>query len=105
SAQTQLNMSEVLAFSSLRDFASKLQRCLIDASFLTDGLTSLCRRSRKERGVDLLVRLSSWSELFEELSQKDAWLLNFQIKFRKEPLNGKMFPQRNFLRALMSESR
>ena len=105
SAQTQNLMVDLLGFKNLRDFASHVQKSLNDSSFIADGLTSLCRRSKKERSVDLVARLGGWSELFSELSRKEAWLLNFQIKFRKEPLPVKLFPQKNFLRALMAESR
>lgn len=105
SAQTQLQSAELLGFSSLRDFTTQTQWTFNEASFLADGLTSLCRRSKKERGIDLLGRLSSWSELFYELSVMESWLLNFQLKFRERPLPAKKFPPKNFLKALMSQSR
>lgn len=105
SAQTQLQVSELLGFSALRGFTTKIQRSFNEASFLADGLTSLCRRSRKERSVDLIGRLSSWDELFDELSMSESWLLNFQLKFRDRSLPIRKFPPRLFLKTMMSESR
>lgn len=105
SAQAQLQISDILGFKTQRDFTTKMQGAFTEASFLADGLVSLSRRSKKERSIDLLSLVNSWEELFGELNLKESWLINFQLKFREGPLSSKKFPQKNFLKALMSVPR
>ncbi len=105
SAQSQLQIAELLGFEDLRSFTTRIQATLNEASFIADGLTSLSRRSKKERSVDVLARLNSWDDLLHELSQPESWLLNFQLKFKDGPLSAKKLPKRQFLRSVMKESR
>jgi len=106
SAQVQPIMAEVLGFKDLRKFTSKIQASLNEASFLADGLTSLSRKTRKDRRRELLDKMSTWKDLFDSFSEPESWLLNFQIKFRGEDgLPAKKFPVKTFLKTLMSEPR
>jgi [protein-PII] uridylyltransferase len=105
SAQSQLQMTEILGFKNLRDFASRTQQSLNEASFMADGLINLSRRTKGERRRSVLAEQTSWEELFTKLEESESWLLNVQLKFRDEELHGRRFPSRGFLKQMMSKPR
>ena len=105
SAQVQPMIAEILGFKTLGRFNSKAQGSFNEASFLAEGLSSISRKTRKERRTPVLSHVESWSELFQRLAESDSWLLNFQIKFKDQMLPQRKFPPRMFLRTLMSEPR